>query len=46
MLRIYKVITQLQKYQLTLLENRIQLDKFGSTSPHLLTIFQAHFDNM
>ena len=41
-----QVLTQLQRYQLNLLQARIQLDKFGSATPHLFTIFHSHFDNM
>ena len=41
-----QILTQLQRYQLTLLQARIQLDKFGSTAPHLFTLFQSNFDNM
>ena len=41
-----QVLTQLQRYQLNLMQAQIQLNKFGSTAPHLFTIFQSHFDNM
>ena len=41
-----QILTQLQRHQLTLLQSRIQLDKFGSTAPHLFTLFQSNFDNM
>ena len=41
-----RVLTQLQHYQLNLLQARIQLNKFGSTAPHLFTIFQSHLDQM
>ena len=36
-----QILTQLQHYKLNLLQSKIQLKEFGSTVPHLYTIFHS-----